>query len=140
MKRFAIIASSLLLMLVAAIVLRVFKRPVPPISVTIAFCGYTNDAAGARFGTFRVTNHSEVTVWRWNGCRIEGEPQPLVRSMLSIGPSVCLGPGEWEVIALPAPTNQGAWRAMMRRAMLRDFSWGKAAEGYVALYRQLLAG
>jgi starch synthase len=42
--------------------------------------------------------------------------------------------------ALAAFANQEGWRAMMRRAMLRDFSWGKAAEGYVALYRQLLAG
>ena len=42
--------------------------------------------------------------------------------------------------ALEAFGNQEVWRAMMRRAMLRDLSWSRAAEGYVALYRQLLAG
>jgi starch synthase len=36
--------------------------------------------------------------------------------------------------------DQDAWRAMMRRGMARDFSWGNSAARYAALYRQLLAG
>jgi starch synthase len=43
-------------------------------------------------------------------------------------------------IALEAFGNREAWQAMMRRAMLRDFSWNRAADGYVELYRRLLAG
>ena len=31
-----------------------------------------------------------------------------------------------------------AWRAMMRTAMSRDFSWAEAAAHYLALYRSLL--
>src|SRR5260370_2077441 len=41
--------------------------------------------------------------------------------------------------ALAAFANKEGWRAMMPRAMLRDFSWGKAAEGYVAFSPPLLA-
>jgi starch synthase len=36
--------------------------------------------------------------------------------------------------------DQDAWRAMMRRGMAKDFSWGTSAARYSALYRQLLAG
>ena len=43
-------------------------------------------------------------------------------------------------LALEAFSNREAWQAMMRRAMLRDFSWGRAADRYVELYRQVLAG
>ena len=48
----------------------------------------------------------------------------------------------WRTIelALEAFSNREAWQAMMRRAMLRDFSWSRAADRYVELYRQLLAG
>ena len=42
--------------------------------------------------------------------------------------------------ALDAFQDQDLWRAMMRRAMSRDFSWGHAATEYVALYRQILGG
>jgi starch synthase len=43
-------------------------------------------------------------------------------------------------LALMAFSDREAWHAMMRRAMLRDFSWSRAADGYVELYRRLLAG
>ena len=33
-----------------------------------------------------------------------------------------------------------AWRAMMRTAMARDFSWAEAAARYLSLYRSLLSG
>src|SRR6266851_5731010 len=112
MKR-SIIAGSVLLLFTAAVALWASRPPASPMSVTVSFSGYTNDPTGARFATFRVTNRSEVTVWRWSGCRVEGQPQPLVRSMLSIGPSVCLAPEESEGFTLPAPTNQRPWRATL---------------------------
>jgi starch synthase len=31
--------------------------------------------------------------------------------------------------------DAGGWRAMMQRAMIRDFGWPRAAEKYIALYR-----
>src|SRR5260370_26263834 len=112
MRRF-IIAGSVLLLFTAAAVLGASRPPASPMSVTLSFSGYSNDAAGARFATFRVANRSEVRAWRWSGCRIEGQPQPLVRSMVSIGPSVCLASGESEVVALLAPTNQRPWRVTL---------------------------
>ena len=42
--------------------------------------------------------------------------------------------------ALAAFQDQKLWRAMMLRAMSRDFSWNAAASEYLALYRQILAG
>jgi starch synthase len=41
--------------------------------------------------------------------------------------------------AAQAFADQDAWRAMMRRGMARDFSWGSSAARYSALYRQLVA-
>ena len=40
--------------------------------------------------------------------------------------------------ALDAYEDQTRWRAMMRRAMERDFSWNSSAAEYIALYRKLL--
>jgi starch synthase len=42
--------------------------------------------------------------------------------------------------AAQAFADQDAWRAMMRRGMAQDFSWGTSAARYSALYRQLVAG
>jgi starch synthase len=42
--------------------------------------------------------------------------------------------------AAQAFADQDAWRAMMRRGMAQDFSWGSSAARYSALYRQLVAG
>ncbi|HKS87993.1 MAG TPA: glycosyltransferase, partial [Stellaceae bacterium] len=35
--------------------------------------------------------------------------------------------------------DRGAWRRLMAQAMRRDFSWGPAAQQYLALYRDLAA-
>jgi len=113
MKRFVIILSVLLIVVAAAALLWASRRPASPMSVTVSFVSYTNDVTGARLATFRVTNKSEVTVWRWSGCRIEGQPQPVARSMLSIGSSVSLSARESEVVTIPAPTNWAPWRATL---------------------------
>jgi starch synthase len=42
--------------------------------------------------------------------------------------------------ALAAYRDQGRWTAMMRRGMLKDFSWNASAAEYSALYRRILAG
>ncbi len=42
--------------------------------------------------------------------------------------------------ALAAFQDQKLWRAMMLRAMSRDFSWDASAAEYLTLYRQILAG
>ena len=34
--------------------------------------------------------------------------------------------------------DRASWRGMVARAMTRDFSWGTAARGYLALYRELV--
>jgi starch synthase len=36
-------------------------------------------------------------------------------------------------------TDRAAWESMMRRGMQQDFSWGRSAAAYSALYRQLTA-
>ena len=42
--------------------------------------------------------------------------------------------------ALAAFQDRKLWRAMMLRAMSRDFSWNASAAEYLALYRRILAG
>jgi len=41
--------------------------------------------------------------------------------------------------ALTAYRDRDAWRALQRRAMARDFSWGHAAGEYTALYRRAVS-
>ncbi|HWP37083.1 MAG TPA: glycogen/starch synthase [Gemmatimonadales bacterium] len=41
--------------------------------------------------------------------------------------------------AIATYANRRAWRAMMRRAMIRDFSWGPSAVEYHQLYRRAMA-
>jgi starch synthase len=36
-------------------------------------------------------------------------------------------------------SDRAAWESMMRRGMQEDFSWGRSAAAYSALYRQLTA-
>jgi starch synthase len=36
-------------------------------------------------------------------------------------------------------TDRAAWESMMRRGMEQDFSWGRSAAAYSALYRHLTA-
>jgi glycogen synthase len=40
--------------------------------------------------------------------------------------------------AVEAFSNAAAWRAMMRCAMQKDFSWKVSAVAYSSLYRRLL--
>ena len=41
--------------------------------------------------------------------------------------------------ALAARKSPRAWKALMRRAMERDFSWHRQAQAYVDLYRRAIA-
>jgi starch synthase len=41
--------------------------------------------------------------------------------------------------AVVAFSDRAAWESMMRRGMQQDFSWGRSAAAYSALYRQLTA-
>jgi hypothetical protein len=111
-----IIGGILLLALVLLAVPWTSTRSTAPLNRTLsfAFAGYTNDATGARLATFAVTNPTGVAIRRWAGCRIESQQQPGLCFMRSLGgPAVSLAPGQSEVVALLAPTNQGPWRAVL---------------------------
>jgi hypothetical protein len=103
-------------------------RPPNPPEVAVSFAGYSNDAAGVRLATFTVVNGSISTIRRWGRCRIEGQAPTHLIAMLALGPDVSVASGQTEKVAVPAPTNQGAWRVTFFcerdgwRRRLRDFA------------------
>jgi hypothetical protein len=113
-KRPLIVASLLLLAFAAAIVVLALAPPASPLSVTVSFTGYTNDATAGRLAMFAVTNHGDATIFRWDHYHPESQRQPGLLSTLYIGlypgVKVLLAPGQSEVIAVPPPTNEGVWR------------------------------
>src|SRR5947207_2133523 len=86
----------------------------PTAKVTVSFQGFTNDSQGVRFATFCITNCTANTVRRWGNYGVE-TPQTLWTQgeQPRLGPEVNLKRGEAEVVSIPAPTNGGAWKAVL---------------------------
>ena len=112
-----IIVIVVLLGVAAAIAGRgVSSRSAPPPlgPVTVCFAGYTNDASGACFGRFAVTNGTGVHIRRWAPCRIELQRKPNnFRVATIIGGAVSLAPQQSEIVLVPVGTNQGPWKIVI---------------------------
>jgi len=87
-------------------------RPGGPVRLTARFCGYTNDAAGARLAAFRVSNDGGTGVYRWPFYLIEerGRVGPLRRASFNRG--AYLGPAQSSIYVVRGSTNAGAWRVV----------------------------
>jgi len=106
-KRTPIVIRFAMLAAILVALLCISTRQKAVLRVTVSFTGYTNDAAGTRIASFKVTNRSKVKVRRWYFCHQETE-----RYIASgdIAPTAYLASGRSEVIQLPAPTNWETWR------------------------------
>jgi hypothetical protein len=124
-KRTVIIAGSLVLILVVCVVAWTTTRHPAPLKVSVLFTGYTNDASGARLAVFQVRNESEIRMRRWGVYHVEVRGDVQRRGPLFFGRNAFVEPGQSTVFALPAYTNQVAWRAALhcsRDGWQRSFS------------------
>ena len=96
-------------------------HPASALKVSVSFEGYTNTTSGAQLAIFKVTNCGRVRVRRWAeyDVGVKNEPQP--RRPRHFGQDASLEPGQSDLYAVPAYTNQGDWRVMLyfSRADLR---------------------
>jgi hypothetical protein len=132
-KRTRIIVGLVLAAVAVFIAALVLLQPTPKLPITVSFLGHTNDTNGLRLAMFAVTNHSTVTVRRWGLFHPESRRQPGQLSTIHLGPNVFLQPKQSEVVSVPAPTNQEAWRLVLdfsRDGWRRKFSdWCGQGEG-----------
>jgi len=85
-----------------------------PRTARVSFGGFTNDSAGARLATFCVSNCSRGSIIRWGHYGVETPQTPWHLGVQPhLGPKAILRPGQTESVSLPAPTNTGAWKAVL---------------------------
>jgi hypothetical protein len=107
-------------------------RVVGLIKITAVFCGFTNDASGARLAAFRVSNQGGAAVYCWPTYSIEerGRASPLFWASFRGGAS--LAPAQSRIYALPAPTNAAAWRVVFN---FSQESWRRKLAGLPPVVR-----
>lgn len=112
MYRLLPIVASVLAAVVAFVALSVSKQSRAPLRIDVSFTGYSNDAAGIRLATFALTNNSTVKVLEWGVYRIQSlhHTNDVVVYKPGSPRSTRLGPGQGEVFAFAAPSNEGPWR------------------------------
>ena len=92
-----------------------FQLPSREPQVTVTFLAYTKDATGTRLATFVVSNLSSFVVRRQAGYTME-----LPTSTGGTNQASCwfssgqnLNARAFEIVAVPAPTNQPSWRVFL---------------------------
>jgi hypothetical protein len=105
---------AILLLCVMAMVFLIVTpvSPTPRPKVRIALQGYTNEASG-RFAIFVITNQSAFSVIRHVGYTLEAPAGEYQWTNCYEGwflGQKNLKPLEYEVLIIPIPTNQPAWR------------------------------
>jgi len=108
-------------------------KPSDRAKISITFLGYTNDHSGTRVGKFGISNLSSSAIRQWApvleiktttgsesvsggsfGFDIE-TPTGLTERSKSFMPEYqVLGPGAYEVLRFPTPTNVALWRITLR--------------------------
>jgi hypothetical protein len=110
--RKGIVISSAVLMFVCAVIFAELVLRPREMKVAVLFAGYTNESRGTRLARLRVINEGNVTIRRLRMYILETKQQSrLYPDSRFLSRNVLLDPGESEVVAIPAITNQGAWRA-----------------------------
>jgi hypothetical protein len=111
------------------------ERTGGPMKIKAAFCGFTNDASGARLAAFRVSNQGGVGAYRWPTYSIEerGRVGPPYRASIRRGAS--LAPAQSNIYVLPVPTNAAAWRVVFT---FSQESWRRKLAGLPPVVRWLV--
>ncbi len=124
MRKLLVRLVLLLVALAIATGVWIIAQTPKPLTITITFTGYTNDALfGDRRVLFVVTNHNDVAVKRWHVWLIEGKDgAPPVDAFYAVEgglpiprpTTAFLAARQSETMSLPIPTNQLPWRALVQ--------------------------
>jgi hypothetical protein len=112
MKRIRVVAALVvlvILLLMAIVFWPPAARSTSPLQVQ--FLRYGTDSQGRRTAEFTLTNRSEHTLLRESHCRVEFQDDPHSVPAYDVSQPRSLTPGETETVVIPAPANQGPWRA-----------------------------
>jgi hypothetical protein len=137
MRRIQLVTAgcALLLLLLVGVILWKAAPSYGPTRITVAFTGFTNDAAGSRFAAFRVSNASGARLFRWPFYSIAEHDQISGPRWPRLARGGTLSPGESTICLLPAPTNQAPWRAVF--AFSQD-NWRRRLSGMPSWVRRVV--
>lgn len=114
MKKSRNIQLLLLLIVAGVAILLLWRRTGSTPTVAVSFQGFTNDSKGLRLATFSISNSSSGSIIRWGHYGVETKVTPWPQATQPhFAPKATLGPGQVESVSLPAPTNLGAWKAVL---------------------------
>src|SRR2546425_724660 len=120
----AAVLGILLIFCALAIVLLATRGP--DVRVGFSFAGYTNDSRNMPLARFRVVNEGKRSLLRLGVYHVDTTQHPFnptsPTNFFGLSPfrGRLLDSGQSETIAIPVPTNQGAWRALLR---FENYGW-----------------
>ncbi len=103
-----------------------FATREPDVRVGFSFAGYTNDSRNTLLAKFRIVNQGERSILRIGMYHLDTKQHPFdstkPTNFFGLSPfrGHMLDPGQSETIAIPAVTNEGAWRAILR---FENYGW-----------------
>src|SRR5438874_6941208 len=92
----------------------------PNVRVGFEFVGHTNDSRNTRVAKFRVVNEGNRSIFRFGMYHLNTKQHPFdstkPTNLFGLSPfrGRLLDAGQPETIVIPAVTNEGAWRAILR--------------------------
>jgi hypothetical protein len=116
MRKIFIASAGLILILASLLLADRSNRPTRLTKLAVSFLAYTNDGSGTRCCAFVLSNAGPGSIYRISSYRITG-PAGGVWDTIKNAPlsfdyrDRVLRPGDSEIIMVPAPVGQTAWRA-----------------------------
>jgi len=116
MRKILIASVGLILILAGLLLAYSSNRPARLAKLTVSFLANTNDGSGTRCCSFVLSNSGPRSIYRISSYRITG-PAGGNRDTIKNAPlsfdyrDRVLRPGDSEIIMVPAPVGQTAWRA-----------------------------
>jgi len=116
MRKILIASVGLVLTLAGLLLAYSSNGPARLAKLTVSFLAYTNDGSGTRCCCFVLSNSGSRSIYRISSYRITG-PAGGDRDMIKNAPlsfdyrDRVLRPGDSEIIMVPVPVGQKAWRA-----------------------------
>ena len=108
--------TALLVVLVIGIAFFMGRTPVGPIQVSVAYMGFTNNAARARLAAFWVSNASPFTIVEGGGVVVSSKSadgQAGSKTWFAPGNPTLLASHASKTLLVPVPTNQSPWRIVL---------------------------
>jgi hypothetical protein len=119
-RRTTLAAALGILLIAYALAIVLLAKREPEVKVGFSFTGYTNSPRNALLAQFRVVNKGKGSIFRFGMYYLDTTQNPFdptqPTNFFGLSPfwGRMIDAGQSETIAIPAVTNQGAWRAVFR--------------------------